>query len=358
MEKIITALVLGVLATIGTWTILAPSDTPTTNTGTAPVQGFIVTRMPNGFLSILPFLNSPLTPPLPSPTPPESPATPAKDRILHWGAYTGNYPTALPLLESLIGKEADMQAIFVGWGADGKFPTGYDSLVRQGKTLVIFWEPYGTTLDNIISGKDDSYIKEWAADAKNYGGQIILAPFHEMNGNWDSWGGTIGDNSPAKLIGAWKHIHSFFGDADNVKFAWVVNSTSIPDTAENQLERYYPGDRFVDYVGVDGFNFGDPWQSFDEIFSDPLSRLKKYDKPTYIFSMASADHGQYENGTPVDNGAKASWITDALSSIRNRSDIEGFIWFNENKEENWTINSNAASLEAFKAALGNSFWKS
>jgi len=93
-------------------------------------------------------------------------------------------------------------------------------------------------------------------------------------------------------------------------------------------------------VGVDGFNFGNPWQSYDEIFSSALSRLKKYNKPIYIFSMACAQGSQ-----------KADWITDALSKIKSDPSITGFIWFNEDKEQNWLINSDQQALQAFQNAI-------
>ncbi|HVZ10885.1 MAG TPA: glycosyl hydrolase [Candidatus Paceibacterota bacterium] len=233
-----------------------------------------------------------------------------------------------------------MQAIFSAWN-DG-FPSYAKSTVGAGKTLVIFWEQYDVTLDQIISGSQDSVITQFAAGARSYGSPIILAPFHEMNGNWDPWDGTVGSNTPAKVITAWKHLRDVFGNVSNVKFAWDVNNESVPDTSGNEIRDYYPGDAYVDYLAVDGFNFGNPWQTWEQVFSDALGQLSAISsKPIYILSMASADGSQ-----------KGAWITDGLgSAIKKYPQVAGWVWFNENKEENWLVNSTSAALAAFKSVI-------
>ncbi len=274
--------------------------------------------------------------PAPTPTPASTPPapTPAPNPIASgklWGAYLsdGNVSS----FESSVGKKMDMQAIFTGWG--DSFPASSDKT----KTLVIFWEP-NVSLDSITSGSSDSYIKQFAAGAQSYGGPVVLIPFEEMNGNWDIWDGAYGSNTPAKVIAAWKHIHDLFSGVSNVKFGWDVNNDSVPDTSANAISNYYPGSAYVDYVCVDGFNFGSPWQSYSDMFSSALSQVKGYGKPILIASMASAESSQ-----------KAAWVTDALNQIAKDSSITGFIWFNENKEQNWLVNSDSAALQAFKTAI-------
>jgi endoglucanase len=184
-------------------------------------------------------------------------------------------------------------------------------------------------------------MKSFAAEAKAYGGPVILIPFSEMNGNWFPWSGTLNGNTPAKMIQSYRHIHDLFVGAPNVKFGFAPNNGSVPDTAANSIQSYYPGDAYVDYVGVDGFNFGAPWETFDQVFGKSLNILSVYNKPIYIFSMASADGPN-----------KAAWITDAFTvQIPKYKNIAGFIWFNENKERDWRVNSDPNSLAAFKAIV-------
>ncbi len=232
-------------------------------------------------------------------------------------------------------------AIFAGLDTDSPFPSEFKTTVAaKGKTLLIFWEPYNTTLDEINNGSVDDYIKQYALDAKSYGGPIILAPFHEMNGNWDPWDGPVNNNGAAKVITAWKHIHDLFAGTTNVKFGWAVNNESVPNTSANSIAAYYPGSSYVDIVGVDGFNFGSPWQTWDEVFpSSLMQKLSSYGKPVYIFSEASAA-----------GSGKAAWITDMAAGI-SKYHVAGWIWFNENKEQNWLINSDTAALKAFQSIL-------
>jgi len=273
----------------------------------------------------------------PSPTPTSA----ASSTAVLWGAYAGDQTTDAANFELQVGHKMNLQTVFVDLSSN-PFPSQFGATVRdQGKTLIIFWEPYNVTLDQIAGGSLDSYIKQFATAAKTYGGPVILAPLPEMNGDWDPWGGTIGTNSPAKVITAWKRIHDLFAGVTNVKFGWAVNNESVPDTANNQLENYYPGDAYVDYVGVDGFNFGDPWQSFSQVFDGSLARLIKYNKPIYIFSFACAESSQ-----------KPAWITNTLTvQIPKYPQIVGWVWFNQNKEQNWLVWSDSAALNAFKAAL-------
>jgi len=269
-----------------------------------------------------------------------SPSTTSASALL-WGAYPGDQPSDGPDFETRVGKKMNLQAVFINMGLD-PFPSQFSPTIKdEGKTMIIFWEPYDFSLDDIIAGKVDTYIRRFAQAAKKYNGPIILVPFHEMNGDWSPWSGTLGTNTPEKVIEAWKHIHALFTEAPNVAFGWAVNHESVPDTPANQIENYWPGSDYVDYVGVDGFNFADPWQSFEQIFDEALGKLAIYGKPIYIFSFASAE-----------GPAKAGWIADALTlQIPKHSLIAGWVWFNQNKEKDWRVWSDEDSLAAFKNNL-------
>jgi hypothetical protein len=243
----------------------------------------------------------------------------------------------------------NIYATFVSWGNERDFPLQFGPTVRdKGKTLLIYWEPNDYNInspnqplmsyDAILRGDWNTYFQKFAADAKAYGGPVILLPFDEMNGDWSPWSGVKNNNTPTKEIAAWRYLHKYFESAPNVKFGWAPNNDSSPDIPGNQIEDYYPGDQYVDYVGVDGFNFGSPWQTWSQVFDHALVKLTPYGKPIYLFSMASAEGSQ-----------KAAWITDGLGTqIKRYPQIKGWIWFNENKERDWRVNSDAQSLQAFR----------
>ncbi len=278
--------------------------------------------------------------------------TPVSNTGLTWGAFNGWKIEDGPAFETAVGKKLLNRAVFVHWGNESDFPSYLGpTLAQNNATLTIFWEAmdYNGHLtdqprfsyDAILRGDWDTYITNFAESARKYGQPVILIPFEEMNGNWNPWAGTKNGNSAEKHKAAFRYIHKFFVSATNVKFGWAVNQVSVPDVKGNQLEDYYPGGEYVDYVGVDGFNFGSPWLSFAEVFDSSLKRLNAYGKPIYIFSMASAEGAK-----------KAEWIRDALTvQIPKYERLVGWVWFNEKKERDWRVWSDSGSLSAFKEAL-------
>lgn len=266
-----------------------------------------------------------------------------------WGAYIGSTAASISAFEQQVGKPTSARAVFVHWGNENEFPLELKRTMRN-KVLVIFWEAMdynnstvkqpAFSYQSILRGEWDTYLTSFAKDAKTYRYPVILVPFEEMNGNWYPWSGTTNGNTPRAHIAAYRYVHSFFKDAPNVQFGWSVNSNSVPDTYENRIAAYYPGDAYVDYVGVNGFNFGEPWQSFEQIFGAAFDQLRTYKKPLFIFSMASAD-----------GPLKATWIRDAMRQIAREPDLAGWIWFNEDKEQDWRIWSDEKSLKAFTDGL-------
>ena len=256
-----------------------------------------------------------------------------------WGVYAGDSPEDAHVFEQLVGKQANLVVLF--WAFGDEFPTYYSDMIgARGQTLVLFWEP-DTHYQAIIDGKLDASIAAFAEGAHRYGYPVILVPFNEMNLNETVWGyGQLG-NTPQKFVEAWRHIHDFFVGVNNVQFGLAYNNVSIPDVPDNAFDRYYPGDAYVDIVGVDGFNFGDPWVSFDDTFNESLVALTVYGKPIMLFSLAS---------TP--GPSRPAWIRDGLGSVMDQfPSIIGWTWFNVRKERDWRVQADSASLDAFRAVV-------
>ncbi len=290
----------------------------------------------------------------PTPTPVAT-ITPAPTiPSLQWGAYVGDSATDLANFEGLVGRPVNIQATFTGW--QDSFPDSSitNNVGPRGKTLLIFWESTGYTEAQMTNGSLDSYITLFADQARAYGYPVILAPWPEMNGDWNDWGGTVGADSAQGFIAMWQHVHNIFtatGET-NVKWAWDVNNESYPSTPGNAAAVYWPGSSYVDYVAVDGFNFGSnssssQWRTFAQVFPPSLmTQLASYNKPLYILStgaMAGPD--------------KASWITDGFGTrsatfIKNYPLVSGWVWFNQNGADgNWLVNSDPNSLTAFRQAI-------
>ncbi len=289
------------------------------------------------------------TAPVPKPTPTPIPAAPIVVKPIKWGVFAGSNPAAIADFESRVSENPDYLAFFVHWGNGGGALPAFlsESAYKKNRTLVLFWEAsdykIGGTLQpnysyrSILAGNWDGYFKDFANQVKAYEGPIILVPFSELNGNWTPWSGTVNGNTPAQAVEAWRYIHKFFNEVPNVKFGLAVNSASVPNTPENQIANYYPGDAYVDYVGVDGFNMDHPWMTFNELFARPLSILEQYNKPIMIFSYGGAPGPQ-----------KAAWLNEGLNVfLPNHPKVVGWVYFNQNKERNWLLWSDPTTFSIF-----------
>jgi beta-mannanase len=124
-----------------------------------------------------------------------------------------------------------------------------------------------------------------------------------------------------------------------------ARARSTPSPADD-WRRYYPGDHFVDWVGMDGYNWGTTrpwsrWQRFGEIFG-PIYPDYAARKPTMICEIASAERG----------GDKAAWIRNMGAELAGRfARIRSVVWFDANKETDWRIDSSPASLAAFRSIV-------
>lgn len=201
-------------------------------------------------------------------------------------------------------------------------------------------------LDSILAGRWDGYFRRFAKDARASKDMLYYRFGYEMNGDWMPWG-----EQPEKFTKAWKRAWKIFREEKAYNVRWVFSPNVIWDdrTVKADIVPYYPGDRYVDVVGLDGYNFGDGhsrnhrWRSFDEVFQASLAGMKKHfpKKPLWITEIGCAE-----------GPGKAEWIQDFFTHFNADPDIRVFVWFNEDKqyagEPNWRFDSDKDSLEKFR----------
>jgi mannan endo-1,4-beta-mannosidase len=302
------------------------------------------------------------------------------------GAYIGLYRPPAPFEMSAFDsytattspKQPAILMWYQPWAESG--PSEFDqamvvSVLRRQAVPMITWEPWNPGTDanfveapataprwqlrNILDGKFDDYIRRWARAAKGVGGPVMIRPMHEMNGRWYPWAGTSNGNTPSEFVETWRYIHDVFDaeGATNVTWVWSINWESVPNTAENGFAAYYPGDKYVDWVGISGFNWGttDPpsrWLTFDEIYDKPLAYLRTLQKPIVLAEFGSVEQG----------GDKAAWITDAYQSIRSHHpEVRGVVYFDAlevrpKNTQDWRIDSSPGSADAYRRAVASPFY--
>ncbi len=268
------------------------------------------------------------------------------------GAYTPGAPAdagALDAYADMVGRKPDIVMWYRNFAQPLMEEDEIANLRESGQTPLVTWEPHSISLLDVAAGTYDAYLHESAAIAKAWGGPLLLRFGHEMNGDWYSWG--TGTWSPAQYVAAWQHVVSLFrGDgADNVSWVW---SPFVLGGGKYQIAPYFPGDEWVDYVALDGYNWGTPrgaWQSMRTVFAPSYSLLTELSsKPMMITETGSSEIG----------GDKAAWIRTGFMSTIPQSfpRVVAVLWFNENREDDWRVNSSPASLDAYRAVVNCSIY--
>jgi len=296
----------------------------------------------------------------------------SRDNGIAIGAWQVGLPwdfTALDRLERDAQHHMAIVALWRCWGGSNSTldPTWLSTINARGSVPMITWSPQNWdprtdqapySLDNIAKGTNDAYIRAFASVIKKYGGPVLLRPMHEMNGDWYPWSNagayTVKNGGPARYIAAWRHIHDLFAavGAWNAKWVWSPNVYSAGSRVDN-ANRWYPGDAYVDWVGLDGYNKAqDGWKTFSQIFDYSVHNLAGASKPMLLAEMSSSEALATQIGV-----SKAAWYTDAFTSaILSLHRIKAVVIFNEDKTTsegccNWTIESSAASQSAFAHAI-------
>jgi hypothetical protein len=257
------------------------------------------------------------------------------------GALLGHYYGTGTIAETdaRIGRKPAIHLSYYNWDDDWAGAAATREDLADGRIPLVNWEPVDTDFDAIADGRLDTTIRDRARGAKALGSNIFLDFAAEMNEN-EGWGG----HNPAKYIAAYRHIHDIFvaEGATNVAWAWCPNVTDSPD-APTAMD-YYPGDQYVDWTGVDGYNWGTSlpgfeWQSFPEIFSAIYAQLAVKGKPIIIG----------ETGSDETGGDKAAWIDGIVPALRSEFPlIKALVWFDVDKERHWQINSSPSSLASYQ----------
>jgi len=236
------------------------------------------------------------------------------------------------------------------------------------------------TLKSISDGKWDKRLIQWARDAKNTkdkeGNSIpIMIDFAlEMNGDWFAWSrpaNNPNDNTrPKRYKAAYKHIIDIFRGEGVKNVTWIFhpNFISEPDRQWNRAYAYYPGNDYIDWIGISLYTSLDPtsWEFFSEVFAESIVKqgLDKIKKPFAIFEFAATEKN---DSTDPRAQSKSAWLDDAFKTIlgQNSIQIKAINYWHENWHEdnyngqNYTqytrlkIDSSIASKNTFNKWINN-----
>jgi hypothetical protein len=284
------------------------------------------------------------------------------------GAYVSEAPGDLAKLDEFtdtVGAPPAVVMWYQDWahgGASEFDDAKMEAVASRSAMPMVTWEPWdytggssqsAYTLDTIVAGEHDTYIRRWARDAATWGKPMYLRFAHEMNGNWYPWSPGVDGNTSAEYVAAWRHVVDIFRqeEATNVRWVWSPN---VAYEGSTPFEEVYPGDTYVDWVGLDGYNWGAsmPWSSWTalaDLFKPSYDALAATKKPMMIAETASAESG----------GDKSAWIRQGLMEDlpSELPQVRAVVWFDENKETDWRVDSSSKSLAAYREVATASSYK-
>jgi len=185
-------------------------------------------------------------------------------------------------------------AAFIGWWP-GKSPKWFlDESESMGATPFISWEPDKIPLTEIVNGSWDSYLILWAETIRNRGVPVYVRMAHEMNGLWYSWS----QEGPGLYKEAWRHVWEVFQavGAKNARFVWSPDGMigKPINEWEKSVVKWYPGRRFVKYIGMSTVEFQSSVQWGLPYYFERLDFLReKYKKPMVLPEMKVVESDRY-----------------------------------------------------------------
>lgn len=216
------------------------------------------------------------------------------------GIYLGGYvlqdeyiDTSMEQFNRLSGKKHASYFKYVGYGKP--FPKEWvNEVIAAGGFPQIAWEPN----DGLEAVKDDKYLRQFAKDAAKANVPVLLRYASEMNGTWTAYSG-----KPDLYIEKWRLVHDVMeAEAPNVMMLW--NVFTMP---ENTIDDFYPGDDYVDYVGVNIYNV--------VYHNDTLEEKSDFEDPLLLLDYV---YNTYSHKKPIvigEFGATNYTVTDGLYHI-------------------------------------------
>jgi len=271
-------------------------------------------------------------------------------------------------LEDSLGTTFPIIHIYNAWGSkpEEQFPKlSVKTIVNMGSIPMITWEPWLSDFDEkeypgipviekrdreclkaIASGTYDKYIHSWAKAAKEVNAPIFVRFAHEMNDPYRyPWGPQ--NNKAKDFVEAWKHIHKIFKYQKATNVIWVWS----PHPSYKYFEEFFPGDNYVDYIGLGILNFGtaaswSKWWSFEDLLGKKYPDLAKFNKPIMIAEFGSLNVG----------GDRALWFSNALKDLPKKyPQIKSILFFHypadktlTDKKISWYFIEDPEELNAIK----------
>lgn len=232
---------------------------------------------------------------------------------------------------------------------------------EMGGINTVSWHPThpitgGTTWDTtkavtyiLPGGTHHKKFKGWLTDVGNFfkslkdkdgkNVPVVFRPYHEHNGSWFWWGDAI--TSVEEYNQLWKYTVSYLRDTMDIHNLLYAYSPNIVQSKEEYLAKY-PGDEWVDLLGVDVYDFPHYGIDYGKVLPQNLEILKSValekDKPYALTETGNLCVKPHD------------WWTESLLKYTKGSGIRwALVWINIEEAQYYGPYPGQVSAENFKA---------
>lgn len=228
-------------------------------------------------------------------------------------------------------------------------------------------------LQKIIDGKFDKKLRAYAQAAKAVPGPLIIEFGTEVNGDWFPWSGHcnggattggFGDpavaDGPERFRAAYRHIIDLFRSQDVRNVTWMLhlNAYGASDEPWNSFKAYYPGDDYIDWIGVSVYGAQTPRELRD--WNPTFREVMDYAYPRLAAISRTKPIAVLEFGV-VEYKGKATWIASALNDLSNGRypRIKAISYWHsdwDNFDGTWSrmrIDSSPSALAAYRQSIAD-----
>ena len=266
--------------------------------------------------------------------------------------------TPVQQLAKQVHKTPGMIEYYQDW-ADSFDPTRANQACAAGMIPALTWESWDwRDLVNgkvavsqpsyaprrIAAGAFDDYINSTAAMIKSVHCTIVVRFDQEPNGGWYPWGvGTAGmHNTASQYVAMWRHVWTIFHRANVHNVIWCWSPNIFLQAHAYPLRALYPGNRYVDLVGIDGYLYrhhDTPHTLFDPL----MAKLQRFasSEPWFVAETGVSTTRQQPRG-----------IRSLLHAVAKDRRLRGLVYLDEPAHRaNWTFETHPASLRAFRKGI-------
>jgi len=265
-------------------------------------------------------------------------------------------------------------------GNSDTYGTRSENWIHSLGSIPMFSVPGNWAPADVAAGLHDDDLQLMANRFATFGFPVLLRVWREQNSQSSQLYFTGDSNDTqaqldqiaANWIAGWRYYVNFFRThgATNVGFVWCPSELANRNntngfTGRNQLLATYPGDAYVDWVGVDRYNHGvnggfstplhNGWASFDELFNYHTlgyaqpSIADEYgpSKPVMVYETAS----HYD---PAQPSRKADWFINIADVAKPHMpylySVQFFDQWITSNSADWRVDSNQVSNNIAKGS--------